>query len=160
MASPGYGSPSIKQLFHHGSEDKRSETSHPESFTRGPGAPTRAFGCVPTANRYLTEGADQGRLGISVEPFRYDDAPRQECIESKPHIDLKLYMAPVYLSMSHQFCGLTSDYFGCTWCCNINIGGTGYTTVPCPFVDDERCLHHLNWPLAHLARALLIQVLT
>ena len=78
MASPGYGSPSLKQLFHHGNEDKRSETSHPESFTRGPGAPTRGFGYVPTAN--LTEGAD---LGISVEPFLGSASPQ---INQEMHI--------------------------------------------------------------------------
>ena len=81
MASPGYGSPSIKQLVQHGSEDKRSETSYPESFTRGPGAPNRAFGDVPTAN--LTEGADRGRLGISVEPFLGSASPQ---IKQEKHI--------------------------------------------------------------------------
>ena len=81
MASPGYGSPSIKQIIHHGSEGQRSTTSDPESFTRGPGAPNRAFGEVPTAN--LTEEANRERLGISVEPFLGSASPQ---IKQKKHI--------------------------------------------------------------------------
>ena len=81
MASPGYGSPSIKQIIHHGSEEQRSTTSDPESFTRGPGAPNRAFGEVPTAN--LTEEANRERLGISVEPFLGSASPQ---IKQKKHI--------------------------------------------------------------------------
>ena len=76
MASPGYGSPSIKQIIHHGSEEQRSATSDPESFTRGPGAPNRAFGEVPTAN--LTEGANREPLGISVEPFLSSASPQNK----------------------------------------------------------------------------------
>ena len=81
MASPGYGSPSIKQLIHHGSEDKRPETSYPESFTRDPGAPSREFGDVPTA--HLTEGADRERLGMSVQPFLGSASPQ---IKQEKHI--------------------------------------------------------------------------
>ena len=81
MASPGYGSPSLKQLIHHGSEDKGSETSYPESFTRGPGAPSRAFGDVPAAS--LMERADREHLGISVEPFLGTARPQ---IKQEKHI--------------------------------------------------------------------------
>ena len=43
------------------------------------------------------EEAQKGMLDIATE---LRDVPSQECVKSTPHIDLKLFMAPIYPSLT------------------------------------------------------------